>query len=618
MLLPLAASAEVIEKDGIWYNLNSEDNTAEVVASQGAQYSGDISIPSSIYNYKSYIVTSIGESAFEGCTGLTSIIIPSSMKSIEKRAFSCCSGLTSVHISDLATWCEINFYNIDSNPLIYAHHLYIDGIEVTKLVIPDGVTSISNLAFYFCSGLTSVSITDGVTSIGIAAFGDCVGLTSVTISGSVTDFGNSAFQNCNRLTSVTILNGVTSIGNNAFRGCSSLTSVSIPDGVTSIGRSAFSYCSGLTSVNIPSSVTSIGDDAFFMCSRLASVNIPAGVTTIGKGVFCGCSSLTSVSIPDDVTSIGDSAFGSCSSLTSASIPDGVTSIGNSAFEGCSSLTSVSIPDGVTSIGRSAFSYCSGLTSVKVESGNPIYDSRNNCNAIINSDNQLIVGCKNTIIPKSVTSIGDFAFSSCTSLTSITIPDNVIAIGNYAFVYCRGLVYITLPSNLTSIGNYAFNDCINLTYVYCKAENVPSTSSNSFPNPDNISLYVPSSSQTAYQSTEPWSKFKTYYSLSNSDLEATEKCSTPTISIVNGKFVFSCETSGVSYRWSISTPNGFNGKNSVISLPITLNVFATKSGYLNSDVATYEFNGLVGDVDGNGVVNVADHVKLSSIIMEQSE
>ncbi|MEE5994621.1 MAG: leucine-rich repeat protein [Oscillospiraceae bacterium] len=168
--------------------------------------------------------------------------------------------------------------------------------SLTSVTIPDSVTSIGELAFARCESLTSVTISDSVTSIGELAFARCESLTSVTISDSVTSIGMNAFWNCSNLTSVTIPDNVTSIGNGAFRDCSSLTSVTIPDSVTSIGAYAFGGCSSLTSVTIPDSVTSIGEMAFEDCKRLISVTIGNSVTSVGEGAFAGCKKLKSVTI----------------------------------------------------------------------------------------------------------------------------------------------------------------------------------------------------------------------------------------------------------------------------------------------------------------------------------
>ena len=237
--------------------------------------------------------------------------------------------------------------------------------SLTSLTIPSSVTSIGAFAFKGCSGLTSLTIPSGVTSIGNSAFEGCSSLTSLTIPSSVTSIGAFAFKGCSGLTSLTIPSGVTSIGESAFWDCSGLTSLIILSSVTRISREAFRYCSGLTSLIIPSSVTSIDEQAFWGCSGLTSLTIPSSVTSIGYAAFYDCSSLTSLTIPSSVTSIGRSAFSGCSGLTSLTIPSGVTSIGEAAFSGCSGLTSLTIPSSVTSIGRSAFSGCSGLTSIYV-------------------------------------------------------------------------------------------------------------------------------------------------------------------------------------------------------------------------------------------------------------
>ena len=243
------------------------------------------------------------------------------------------------------------------------------------------------------------------------------------------------------------------------------------------------------SVVIPSSVTyeeqtynvtSIGDEAFWACRDLTSITIPNSVTSIGWHAFENCSGLTSIITPNSVTSIGGYAFQGCSSLTSVIIGNSVESIGEGAFSHCSVLASITIPTSVTSIGKSVFGYCSSLTSIKVESGNRKYDSRDDCNAIIKKEkNILIAGCKNTTIPNNVASIGEGAFSGCSDLTSVTIPNSVTSIGYYAFSGCTGLTSITIPNSVTSIGNKAFYDCIDLTSVTLNSDAVVSKTSSSF-------------------------------------------------------------------------------------------------------------------------------------------
>ena len=239
----------------------------------------------------------------------------------------------------------------------------------------------------------------------------------------------------------------------------------LPEGLQTIRDYAFKDCKKLTSITIPNTVKSIGKCAFYGCSSLKSITIPNSVRSIEEGAFNGCSSLTSIVIPDSVTSIGGFAFWGCKSLTSIVIPDSVTSIGWHAFSGCSSLTSIVIPDSVTSIGTGAFRACKSLTSIVLAGDNTVYDSRENCNAIIETGtNTLICGCQNTTIPDSVTSIGEEAFAGCSSLTSIVIPDSVKSIGERAFSHCSRLSSITIPNNVKSIEDGTFESCKSLTSI----------------------------------------------------------------------------------------------------------------------------------------------------------
>ncbi|MBR1789141.1 MAG: leucine-rich repeat domain-containing protein, partial [Bacteroidaceae bacterium] len=270
----------------------------------------------------------------------------------------------------------------------------------------------------------------------------CLLLSSV--SGRAHDFGVDGI--CYNIISQDDLTVSVTYPNGGFTWYSEYTgNVTIPESVTykgntyrvtSIGSYAFSGCTGLTSVIIGNSVTSIGSYAFQGCSGLTSVDIGDGVTSIGSYAFQGCTGLTSVTIPNSVTEIGESAFSGCTGLTSVTIPNSVTEISYYAFKSCTGLTSVTIPNSVTKIRGSAFSGCTGLEQMRVEAGNTTYDSRENCNAIIETaSNSLIAGCKNTVIPYSVTSIGNSAFEGCTGLTSVTIPKSVTKIYFEAFKSC---------------------------------------------------------------------------------------------------------------------------------------------------------------------------------------
>ncbi len=367
------------------------------------------------------------------------------------------------------------------------------------------------------SGALSITNTLGgfpVTAIGDFAFYNCIGLTSVTIPDSVEHIVYYAFSWCAGLTSVTIGNGVTSIGDYAFVCCTGLTSVTIPGSVISIGNDAFGDCLSLTTLTVDTanSVYASSDGVMFNnafttlilypCGRPGAYAIPSGVNSIGDYAFSRCSRLTSVTIPSGVTSIGDFAFYACYGLTSVTIPAGVISIGSQAFEYCSELTSVTIPSSVTSIGYCALYGCTGLTAITVDSVNAFYSSSGGVLFSKTFDTLIQYPGGKTgayAIPSGVTSIGDYGFSRCSRLTSVTIPSGVTSVGFATFYSCSGLTNInvdadnpayassegvlfdktfdtliqypggktgayTIRSGVTSFGNSAFDGCTGLTSV----------------------------------------------------------------------------------------------------------------------------------------------------------
>ena len=355
------------------------------------------------------------------------------------------------------------------------------------------------------------------------------------------------------------------IPTSAFHGCK-LEKVYLPFSINKLGQQSFYECVNLSSIYIPQNVTSIGIMSLNNCMGLQTIlvhsdnptydsrnNCNAIIETATNTLIVGCQLTT---IPESVTSIGNQAFMGCSGLASVTIPNSVTSIGDFAFQGCSSLTSVVIPQSVNSIGARIFYRCTSLESIKVEEGNTVYDSRDNCRAIIETEsNTLLIGCKysqipegvvsigknafyhcvglsSVNIPNSVTSIGDYAFDSCIDLQSVSIPNSVISIGRSAFQSCSNLISLKLPTQLTSINDWVFNicrslsfvgipesvttigenafmSCTSLTDVSCYAVNPPTANTNAFTGTsiENVTLHVPAASVDAYKAAEPWSQFK---------------------------------------------------------------------------------------------------------------
>ncbi len=532
----------------------------------------------------------IGHDSFNGCSNLEIINIPNNVKNIKWYAFKDCDNLKEVHINNLEAWCNIDFDDSgsfeDNNPIENAKKIYLCGEVVTDLIIPFNINKIGAWSFVDCESLKSVNMFDNITSINRAAFSSCYNLKNIIFSENLTKIEHLAFYNCSGLTQVIIPDSVTTIDDSAFNGCSELTNVTLGKSLKSIGRDAFSKCQ-FSSITIPNGVTTIGIDAFFNCTELTSITIPDSVIKIDEHICCGCDSLESIIvskenkvydsrencnaiietatntlissckntkipygvvnigngafiknrfiseiiIPDSVVNIGSDVFFDCDNITNFIIPDSVISIGDGAFRYCKNLKSITIGKNISTFGEDVFYECGSLESIIVSKENKVYDSRENCNAIIETaTNTLITSIENAIIPYGVEVIGKKAFYWNINLKEYTIPDSVKIIKEQAFEGCD-FTQITIPDSVTDIEKQAFTnvpltsvtigsgvisirknnfDTTSIKEVYCKkieplniTENdkifVASAISNS-------KLFVPMQSVEAYKNHVFWGKF----------------------------------------------------------------------------------------------------------------
>ena len=413
---------------------------------------------------------------------------------------------------------------------------YTGDIVIPEFVTYEGkeyrVTEIGSSAFYGCDKITSVSIPESVVRIVDWSFCQCSGLTTINLPKGLTYLGTGAFEKCSGLTSVVIPAGLKNIGVQAFSRCTGLTSITISMGVTSIDAAAFNN-TAITAIKVPESVRSIGYSAFGLCENLVSIDIPDSVEYVGRGAFDGTPWYENQ--PDGLIYIGNDAYkykGEMPEGTDIIIKEGTKGITEEAFVSCEGLTSIFIPKSVKHIDYYLFRSCPGLITINIEKGNSFYDSRDDCNAIIETaTNILIAGCQNTIIPDDVVRIGDFSFAGCTTLTSITIPESVKSIGfnsfsgckglksitipnsvteieSSAFYYCRGLTSVTLGSGITSIESGAFEECPSLDSVVCYADIPPVCDGLSFvvSPKQKCTLYVPHNSVEAYREARIWKSF----------------------------------------------------------------------------------------------------------------
>ena len=405
--------AHDFEQGGIYYNIIHADEVevtfmGDSYTSEDKAYSGAVTIPETVtHDGEAYTVTTIGVYAFYECTELTSVELPATVTVIRGAAFMLCSNLTDIVFPD-------SLYCIEDG--VFTGTAWFENL-------PEGLNYVGRVAYKYKGTMpqnTCVVLKEG--TLGIAAL--------------------------------------------AFFNCSGMTDIVIPNTVTYIGMAAFKNCSGLTQIEIPNSVTTIGYQAFVNTPWYDSQ--PEGLVYAGKVAYLYKGTMpdnTNIVLDEDTRGIATDAFRKCTGLTSVVIPDAVVNIGDGAFMDCGNLKSVSIGKSVDFIGEAAFNHCSALESITVASDNPHFDSRNDCNAIIETRiNKLVVGCRNTVMPDNIVRIGLQAFYYCSALESVELPNTLTVIEDMAFTNCSGLTSLVIPNSVTDIRYYAFSGCSGLTSV----------------------------------------------------------------------------------------------------------------------------------------------------------
>lgn len=445
----------------------------------------DLNIPTA---YKMSPVKQIAAHAFENNTKIKTVTIGAHATFIGAYAFAGCTNLEKLTVPNSVSSSAQGAYGLESSLTDINDHAFSGCVKLSEVNLSDSVAVLKEYAFEKCASLKQIELSDNIVAIGAGAFAE-TGLTSIKLPTHVTSLNDSMFEGCKDLTSVVMSERVTSIGAKTFKDCSKLSAITINSRVTTIGASAFENCAALSSIVIPNSVTKIDANAFAGCTNLTSITIPASVKTIADGAFSGCTKLATINLPDTVTTLGTGVLDGTAYYNTASnwesgvlyngkhlidakadtvsgmytIKADTISIDAHAFEGCTALTGIDIPAGITQLSISMFEGCTGLTTITVANENSKYSTDGNC-LIEKSSKKLILGTPNSVIPSTVTSIGEKAFKGYTTLTSMELPESITSIGKEAFEGCTGLTFIAIGDKVSMIDDGTFKGCTGLASI----------------------------------------------------------------------------------------------------------------------------------------------------------
>lgn len=533
-----------IEGIGMKFSYEEDTNSCKLFnVEEGA--SGKLTIPSNVMIYGSRrTVNGIDHKALYHIDGITEIIVPSSVTSVDNGAFQCASGLTKVELPNVTSVGENVFggcTNLKTVSLpkvtkILGRGTFSGCKSLTNISIPNVTEIQGERNFANCEKLTNIDfLPNNINTDLCASFEHCSGLVNITIPKWIKKL-YATFEYCSNLENVTLQEGITIIGLRTFSGCK-LKGIIFPNSLDSIGSGAFDGCP-LQNINIPQKLTKFSPAlAFSGCKDLQTISVASGNQRYDSRNDCnaiiekstsklvlGCYSTT---IPNSVRIIGRGAFNNCPLLTNMNLPERLSVIEENAFSG-TSLASVSIPSQVSEIGSHAFPKT--LETIIVDEENEVYDSRNDCNALIESaTNTLLIGNKNTFIPEGIVAIADEALSEQKEIKEMYLPQSLTSIGKAAFSGCSGLTELIIPAKVSSIDGNAFYNCSGLTTITCHLKEPMAINENVFLLSDKDKKYdiydkatlrVPKGTKKKYWNVAGWSRFENIVEMGDANVDSS--------------------------------------------------------------------------------------------------